>query len=464
MKILITVITIITVIFLNTCPAEAQHIPDNNFAKGIRYYCSECIDSNDNLLPPAKNLIELRACMDEIKDITGISGFSGLQILALNLNKISILPNLPPNLTDLDVSFNEELTALPQLPVSLKKLDIQHTIISELPSNLPPPLEYLKCSRIPLKILPNLPGSLLDLYIDETQITTLPQLPVSLKTLDIHKTPIRDLPSNLPPELKYLNCSHTPIKLLPNFPGSLRDLYINETEITSLSQLPDLLNSLCYDDKYIHCIPCKNVNLYVTESQTNHLVKPIFCSQDDDWVSNKPVSQISNEIKKCISGNCNNGTGKLEIDNSEGHSSYNGSFKNDLYNGQGSIVVKDKYKYSGSFKDGKMDGNGTLTSIDSGFVYTGEFKKDYREGIGTFVNKDGKKSTGIWKGNRLWSGKGFLMLGEKESYYGDVKENKPDGQGIRSFADGKKFTGTFSKGNPETGNGYFLSEREKWTT
>ncbi len=441
MKISITVITIIAIVLFFECPAEAQHIPDNNFAKGIRHYCPECIDSNDNLLPPAKSLIELRACMDDIKDVTGIEGFSGLQVLALNLDKISTLPNLPPNLIDLDVSFNEYLTTLPQLPVSLKKLDIQHTAVGELPTNLPPQLEYLRCSRIPLKILPDLPGSLVELYIDETQI--------------------RELPSNLPPELKYLNCSHTPIKILPNLPGSLRDLYINETEITSISQLPDQLNSLCYDDKYIHCIPCKNVNLYVTDPKTYKLIKPVFCSQDNNLMKKKTAGQITNEVKKCISGNCKNGTGKLEIDYSEGHSSYSGSFKNEFYHGQGTLVVKDKYKYTGSFKDGKMDGKGTFTSLDSGFVCTGEFKNDNMEGTGTYTYKDGKKSIGTWKGNRLWAGKGYLKLGDNESYYGEVKENKPDGQGVRNYANGKKFTGTFSKGSPMTGNGYYLSEREK---
>lgn len=442
MKILITVITIITGIVLNTCPALAQHIPDSLFAEKIRKNYPDCIDTKNDLLPPAKMLEEIRLWSEDIKDVTGVSGFSSLKILVLNMNKISILPNLPQSLNELDVSFNEDLTSLPQLPVSLKKLDIQHTAVGELPSNLPPQLEYLRCSRIPLKILPNLPISLVDLYIDETLITTLPQLP---------------------PELKYLNCSHTPIKILPNLPGSLRDLYINETEITSLSQLPDQLNSLCYSNKFIHCIPCKNVNLYVTDPQTYQLVKPIFCSQDDNWIDKKPAGQITNETKKCISGNCSNGTGKLEIDNSEGHISYNGSFTNDMYNGQGIIIVKDKYKYSGSFKDGKMDGKGILTSLDSGFVYTGEFKNDYREGTGTFVYKDGKKSIGIWNGNRLWTGKGYLILGLNESYFGEVKENKPDGQGICSYANAEKFTGTFSKGNPVTGNGYFLSLQEKGT-
>ena len=394
------VIAIITVVLLNTNLAKAQHIPDDNFAKGIRHYCSECIDSNNNLLPAAKTLVELRACMDEIKDVTGISGFSGLQILALNMDKISSLPDLPPNLTELDVSFNEDLTALPQLPVSLKKLDIQHTLISELPANLPPELEYLKCS-------------------------------------------------------------HTAVKKLPKLPASLKDLYIQETQITSLSQLPDKLETLVYNDTYIHCIPCKNTQLTVIEAGINKYVTPVFCKSDDISNTKKNTEQTIQEIKKCISGNCNNGIGALETDNSEGHITYKGSFKNSLYNGQGSIIVKDKYKYTGSFKDGNLDGKGTFTSIDNGFVYTGAFKNNEREGFGTLVFKDGKKSVGVWKESRLWSGTGFFRYGDSDSYYGAVKENLPDGQGVFTYSNGKKFTGTFSKGNPVNGKGYFYFSETK---
>ncbi|MEI6087545.1 MAG: hypothetical protein WCR66_08170 [Bacteroidota bacterium] len=400
MKILITVITIITGIVLNTCPVEAQHIPDSLFAEKIRNNYPDCIDTKNDLLPPAKKLEELRLWSEGIKDVTGVSGFSSLKILVLNMNKISILPNLPPSLIELDVSFNEDLRALPQLPVSLKKLDIQHTIINELPANLPSQLEYLKCT-------------------------------------------------------------HTQIKILPKLPNSLKDLYIQETEITSLSQLPDKLETLIYNDKYIHCIPCKNTQLMVIEAGINKVITPVFCNAEDQLIIKIQTDQGIPKIKKCISGNCINGIGTLETENSEGHLVFTGSFKNEQFNGNGSLILKDKFKYTGTFKDGNIEGKGIFASFEYGFVYTGAFKNGRREGVGTLVFKDEKKSTGIWKDDKFWSGIGLLNLGEKESYFGEVKENLPDGQGIRSYANGEKFTGTFSKGNPVNGNGYFLSLQEK---
>ena len=73
MKILIT---IIAPILLLTSPAKAQHIPDKNFAAAIREKCKECIDSNNNLLPPARDLDDLRANNRYINSIEGIQGFT----------------------------------------------------------------------------------------------------------------------------------------------------------------------------------------------------------------------------------------------------------------------------------------------------------------------------------------------------------------------------------------------------
>jgi Leucine-rich repeat (LRR) protein len=216
MKILVTTIAAGLLICFS---AKAQHIPDKSFAKELHTNYPDCINANNNLLPPAKKLKELRAFSDEIKDISGISGFSGLEVLVLSLNKISILPKLPANLIELDVAFNEDLAVLPQLPVSLKKLNIQNTSI-------------------------------------------------------------RNLPANLPPQLEYLRCSNTQVTILPNLPGSLRDLWINATQIVSLPQLPDKLNFLCYNKKNIQCIPCNNIDLRVLEYESNEFVTPSLCNGD----------------------------------------------------------------------------------------------------------------------------------------------------------------------------------------
>jgi hypothetical protein len=168
----------------------------------------------------------------------------------------------------------------------------------------------------------------------------------------------------------------------------------------------------------------------------------------------EPTKPNPNNDAKCVSGNCVNGIGTMAFIHTDGPATYKGSFKNGQFNGQGTLVVKDNYKYTGSFKEGFMDGKGIMTFTDGG-IYTGEMQKGLRQGTGTFVFKDGKRSTGTWKENRLWIGTGFLIFDSKDSYYGSVRENQMDGQGVYTYVNGKKLTGIFSKSKIVSGNGYF---------
>ena len=59
--------------------AVAQNIPDANFAQAIREACPSCINSDDNLLGPAKSLTQLNVSSKGISDLTGIVGFTDLE-------------------------------------------------------------------------------------------------------------------------------------------------------------------------------------------------------------------------------------------------------------------------------------------------------------------------------------------------------------------------------------------------
>ena len=83
---------------------------------------------------------------------------------------------------------------------------------------------------------------------------------------------------------------------------------------------------------------------------------------------------------------------------------YNGNFKNDLREGNGTLTSYDeKFYYEGEWLDNKMEGNGVLYSsqlgkkngkgelkLSDGTIYTGEFKNDKYHGKG--VLKDEKKN------------------------------------------------------------------------
>lgn len=65
----------------------------------------------------------------------------------------------------------------------------------------------------------------------------------------------------------------------------------------------------------------------------------------------------------------------------DGYLFYAGSYKNGLYDGEGTLYFPDssKIKYKGNFSDGRYDGNGTLYDEAGKIVYTGEWNRgDYK--------------------------------------------------------------------------------------
>ena len=89
--------------------------------------------------------------------------------------------------------------------------------------------------------------------------------------------------------------------------------------------------------------------------------------------------------------------GKGESFNPENGSSYKGDFKNSQEHGQGVYIFppedenEDRIQYIGSFKNDNFNGYGTLTYKD-GHVYRGDFKDSWRHGKGITTDPDGQVS------------------------------------------------------------------------
>lgn len=107
---------------------------------------------------------------------------------------------------------------------------------------------------------------------------------------------------------------------------------------------------------------------------------------------------------KCISGNCENGKGKLIISEK---SYYEGEFVNKQFSGKGTFE-DENYLYTGQWKDGSYNGKGKLSSKNQGeyvkinpyyHVYEGEFVNGAKNGQGLlayFVTKD---TSNVYRGN-----------------------------------------------------------------
>lgn len=74
---------------------------------------------------------------------------------------------------------------------------------------------------------------------------------------------------------------------------------------------------------------------------------------------------------------------------------YDGYLFKNKFAGKGKLVIE-KDTYQGTFKDGRFDGQGTFTSHD-GWTYSGGFKEGAPEGKGVLTTQNGSVYKGTFK-------------------------------------------------------------------
>ena len=106
--------------------------------------------------------------------------------------------------------------------------------------------------------------------------------------------------------------------------------------------------------------------------------------------NNKPVGESSiyfsngDYFKGKISGNSMK-EGILYLNNGN---RYEGTFADNMYEGQGIFFFTDKRKYKGGFQQGEKTGFGVMNWID-GSSYEGEWVNGHQHGKGKFIDKKG---------------------------------------------------------------------------
>ena len=132
--------------------------------------------------------------------------------------------------------------------------------------------------------------------------------------------------------------------------------------------------------------------------------------------------------------------------------------KGDCVNGKG--IFDDGVRlYEGEFKDGIYHGQGSSKRHDNGTTYEGEWKYNKPNGQGTLITKKGSKYVGEWKDNKR-NGQGTQTSASGKKFVGVFKDNKRHGKGTITWPDGSYFAGVF-KDNKAHGKGKFLQLRNK---
>lgn len=127
-------------------------------------------------------------------------------------------------------------------------------------------------------------------------------------------------------------------------------------------------------------------------------------------------------------------------------SEYEGSFKDDVFGGNGSLKLKE-FEYIGAFKNGKLEGVGKMTHKNKD-TYEGEFLANEYNGKGTFIYFDSKNSyQGEFVANK-YHGKGtFSYFESKESFKG-IFENNVFKKGFYTYKTGNTYDGEWKDGLP----------------
>ena len=141
---------------------------------------------------------------------------------------------------------------------------------------------------------------------------------------------------------------------------------------------------------------------------------------------------------------------------------YQGSFKDDEYNGIGTLKTF-YYIYKGEFIKGKKNGKGVYEDLLINSLYEGEFKNDFKDGHGVEQYSDGSKYEGDFKGGSK-DGNGVLILkGENNMnsvYKGQFKKDKIWGKGIYKWSNKKFYCGEWEN-NEISGFGALIDEKVK---
>ena len=135
---------------------------------------------------------------------------------------------------------------------------------------------------------------------------------------------------------------------------------------------------------------------------------------------------------------------------------YVGFFINDIYNGEGKLIIAKGCYYTGQFKNGKRNGKGILYSEDK-VIYKGNFVEDKINGFGRYYYENGLSYEGqIKNGMRHGNGK-LLDKDNKIIYDGAYLKNKRNGEGILYMDDGSYYIGSF-KNNKKNGYGFIYNK------
>ena len=153
---------------------------------------------------------------------------------------------------------------------------------------------------------------------------------------------------------------------------------------------------------------------------------------------------FSGEFINCLK----NGQGRINYSENSDRVSYDGYWRNDKRDGQGTMIWRNNETYIGQWENDNMNGAGTFHYMN-GNIYFGQFKNGLKDGHGvlTYTTKDEFERVtyqGKWmQGKKTGNG---TMISKNSVYEGEWMNNLQSGKGISRFSDGSIYNGTWLNG------------------
>jgi hypothetical protein len=122
-----------------------------------------------------------------------------------------------------------------------------------------------------------------------------------------------------------------------------------------------------------------------------------------------------------------------------------GETSSSLRSGHHSVIYVNGDRYTGGYQGGCRSGRGTQTYAVDGSVYDGEWRDDQPNGQGTLTYLNGQKYVGQWKDDQR-CGRGTETYGDGSRYEGEFMHDLYNGYGIRAQQGGKITVGVWRLG------------------
>lgn len=172
-------------------------------------------------------------------------------------------------------------------------------------------------------------------------------------------------------------------------------------------------------------------------------------------------SMASVTDEECIRGDCELGSGTLELATPFGKGSYVGEFEGGEFHGYGRLEIPISYTqkevYVGNWNMGIREGRGKHWN-GKGNLYIGQWRENKRNGQGSYFF-----NLSEWRENQHSE---FWLKDNTENYTGEFLNDHFHGQGVYRWPEGNRFEGGFFAGEKHGPGTYYYAvtgtRRDQW--